>query len=144
MLQIKWWKDGFYILEDERVRQFLIPGEKEALLIDTGFADSHVLEAARQVTDLPLNVVLTHGDPDHAGGLADFASCCLQEYLRKELAGLEGGFCLAVVCCKFDGLFYFSDGHVGILNRYIVLCNLQVQFRYDVFAVVYEFYGIRP
>lgn len=79
MLQIKWWKDGFYILEDERVRQFLIPGEKEALLIDTGFADSHVLEAARQVTDLPLKVVLTHGDPDHAGGLADFASCCLHE-----------------------------------------------------------------
>ena len=43
----------------------------------TGFADSHVAEAARKITRLPLTVVLTHGDPDHAGGLDAFRSARL-------------------------------------------------------------------
>ena len=29
----------------------------------------------RALTDLPIDVVMTHGDPDHSGGLADFGSC---------------------------------------------------------------------
>lgn len=64
-----------YALEDERVRQFLVIGEERALLFDAGFADSGVLETVRALTDLPIDVVMTHGDPDHSGGLADFGSC---------------------------------------------------------------------
>lgn len=64
--------ENFYILEEGRVRQFLIVGENEALLIDTGFEDSHVLESVRKITDLPVKVILTHGDMDHTGGLPDF------------------------------------------------------------------------
>ena len=71
--------DNFYILDDGRVRQFLIIGEEDALLIDTGFEDSHVYEAVRKITDLPVKVILTHGDGDHAGGLKDFGEC----YLHK-------------------------------------------------------------
>ena len=66
---------GLYALEDERVRQFLVVGEERALLFDAGFADSGVLETVRALTDLPIDVVMTHGDPDHSGGLADFGSC---------------------------------------------------------------------
>lgn len=66
---------GLYALEDERVRQFLVIGEERALLFDAGFADSGVLETVRALTDLPIDVVMTHGDPDHSGGLADFGSC---------------------------------------------------------------------
>lgn len=66
---------GLYALEDERVRQFLVIGEGRALLFDAGFADSGVLETVRALTDLPIDVVMTHGDPDHSGGLADFGSC---------------------------------------------------------------------
>ena len=40
----------FYIIDDGRVRQFLIIGEDEALLIDTGFEDSHVYEAVRKIS----------------------------------------------------------------------------------------------
>ena len=65
---------GMYALEDERVRQFLVIGE-EALLFDAGFADSGVLETVRALTDLPIDVVMTHGDPDHSGGMVDFGSC---------------------------------------------------------------------
>lgn len=66
---------GLYALEDERVRQFLVIGEERALLFDAGFADSGVLETVRALTDLPIDVVMTHGDLDHSGGLADFGRC---------------------------------------------------------------------
>lgn len=66
---------GLYALEDERVRQFLVIGEERALLFDAGFADNGVLKTVRALTDLPIDVVMTHGDPDHSGGLADFGSC---------------------------------------------------------------------
>ena len=72
----RFWED-LYILDDGRVREFLLLGEGEALLIDTGFADSGVYEAVREFTGLPVQVVLTHGDLDHAGGLKDFGRCRL-------------------------------------------------------------------
>lgn len=66
---------GLYALEDGRVRQFLVLGGERALLFDAGFADSGVLETVRSLTDQPIDVVMTHGDRDHSGGLADFGSC---------------------------------------------------------------------
>lgn len=69
--------DHFYVLDDGRVRQFLIVGEQEALLIDTGFADSRVYERVRKITKLPVTVLMTHADMDHAGGLKDFGACFL-------------------------------------------------------------------
>ena len=71
--------ENFYILDDGRVRQFLIVGEKKALLVDTGFPDSHVYEAVQSITDLPVRVIMTHADIDHAGGLKEFGSCHLHE-----------------------------------------------------------------
>ena len=70
---------GLYALEDERVRQFLVIGEERALLFDAGFADSGVLETVRALTDLPIDVVMTHGDRDHSGGLVDFGCCRMHE-----------------------------------------------------------------
>lgn len=65
-------QEDLYMLDDGRVRQFLILGSNTALLLDTGFTDSDVLAAVRTVTDAPLQVLLTHGDLDHAGGLGNF------------------------------------------------------------------------
>ena len=79
MIEVRQFAEGLYILEEERVRQFLFTGAGQALLIDTGFADSHVLDAVRTVTDAPVQVILTHGDPDHSGGLAEFGACRLHE-----------------------------------------------------------------
>lgn len=79
--------DNLYILDDGRVRQFLFVGEKEALLIDTGFEDSRVSEKVREITDAPVRVIMTHGDRDHAGGLKSFGECYLHEadwHLIKE------------------------------------------------------------
>ena len=71
--------DGLYALEDERVRQFLVLGAERALLFDAGFADSGVLETVRSLTDQPIDVVMTHGDRDHSGGLVDFGCCRMHE-----------------------------------------------------------------
>lgn len=79
MTEAKLFRDHFYVLDDGRVRQFLIVGTKEALLIDTGFEDSGVYEAVRKITDLPMQVILTHGDMDHDGGLKDFGRCRLNK-----------------------------------------------------------------
>ena len=79
MTKAKLFMDQFYILDDERVREFLIIGQDEALLIDTGFEDSEVASAVRSVTDLPVKVIMTHGDMDHTGGLREFGSCYLHE-----------------------------------------------------------------
>lgn len=78
-MQVSAWSDHFYFLDDGRVRQFLILGKEEAVLIDTGFADSRVRDTVRSLTELPVTVLLTHGDPDHTGGLRDFESCYLHE-----------------------------------------------------------------
>lgn len=77
--EITQFMEHFYILDDGRVRQFLITGEDEALLIDTGFEDSHVYETVKEITDLPVKVILTHGDMDHTGGLKDFREGYLHE-----------------------------------------------------------------
>lgn len=75
MLQTRELFSGLYALEDERVRQFLVVGKERALLFGTGFADSGVLNAVRTLTDKPVDLVMTHGDRDHTGGLADFDVC---------------------------------------------------------------------
>ena len=125
MTEIKLFMDHFYILEDGRVRQFLIVGEQQALLIDTGFEDSGVYQAVREVTDLPVQVLLTHGDRDHTGGLKDFGSCYLTQKDWHLLdSGIEvkdlregdifrcGDFCLEVL--EIPGHTY---GSVAFLDR---------------------------
>ena len=72
MIKTTKFMDNFYILDDGMVRQFLIIGEKEALLIDDGFPGCHIRDAVSVVTDLPVSVIMTHGDMDHAGGLPEF------------------------------------------------------------------------
>ena len=87
MIQVTEFQEHFYLLDDGRVRQFLFTEPGRALLIDTGFPDSHVLASVRTVTDAPVTVVLTHGDPDHAGGLGDFDGA----YLHRGDWALAGG-----------------------------------------------------
>lgn len=71
MVRIQKMAADFYILYDGHVRQFLLLGPDKALLLDTGYRDSQVLQTVHTLTDAPVQVLLTHGDVDHAGGLAD-------------------------------------------------------------------------
>jgi glyoxylase-like metal-dependent hydrolase (beta-lactamase superfamily II) len=51
----------------------LIIGEKKAALIDTGMGITGDLDQfVRKYTNLPVTVLLTHGDPDHVGAASLF------------------------------------------------------------------------
>ncbi|MCQ2458467.1 MAG: MBL fold metallo-hydrolase [Clostridia bacterium] len=50
----------------------LLKGEKEAVLIDTGYGFEDVDAYVRQLTELPISVILTHGHHDHALGAGWF------------------------------------------------------------------------
>lgn len=116
---------GLYALYDGMVRQFLAVGEDSALLVDTGFEDSHVLDVVRTITDLPLTVVLTHGDRDHTGGVADFAAVSIHEadakmlpegknitYLKEGDVLTAGKWCFEVI--EIPGHTY---GSIALLDR---------------------------
>lgn len=61
-------KEIYHIYEPGDVGSTLIVGEKQALLIDTGYGFSDVHTVVKKLTDKPLQVVNTHGHTDHAGG----------------------------------------------------------------------------
>jgi hydroxyacylglutathione hydrolase len=49
------------------VNMYLVTGEKQAMLIDTGYPDDITPEYVRTLTPLPLIVINTHAHPDHSG-----------------------------------------------------------------------------
>ena len=54
---------------------YLLEGEKKALLIDTLSGAGNLRAFVRELTDLPITVINTHGHMDHAGGNYDFDEC---------------------------------------------------------------------
>ena len=61
-------------IEDSGVRVFLLAGDEKALLIDTGMNLPDAAEIARELTDLPLELLNTHADRDHISGNSSFDS----------------------------------------------------------------------
>ncbi|MCI2049776.1 MAG: MBL fold metallo-hydrolase [Lachnospiraceae bacterium] len=64
--------DTYAINEFGLSAQYLLIGDRKALLIDTGCGLGNVREVVRGLTDLPYDVVLTHGHLDHVGGMGSF------------------------------------------------------------------------
>lgn len=56
----------------EKVRSFLLLGEKQALLIDTGLGIGDIYQEVRRLTALPIQTVFTHVHWDHIGGGKSF------------------------------------------------------------------------
>jgi hydroxyacylglutathione hydrolase len=51
---------------------YLVEGSKKAMLVDTGMGFGDLSAKVKELTQLPLMVVNTHGHPDHAGGNPNF------------------------------------------------------------------------
>lgn len=60
------------ITDPSGVFLFLVEGETQALLVDTGTGFTGLRETVEALTDKPLTVMLTHMHPDHAGGASAF------------------------------------------------------------------------
>ena len=59
---------GFYVIEEQAVRMFLLVGSEEAVLIDTGFGGGDLKAFLQQVCPVPVTrVINTHADIDHLG-----------------------------------------------------------------------------
>ena len=50
----------------------LVIGRERAALIDTGYGKGNLMELVRRYTDLPVTLLITHGDLDHYGGYEQF------------------------------------------------------------------------
>lgn len=70
--------EGFYCIDDFS-RQFFFIGTEKILLVDTGFGRVDLTARIREVSDLPIEVLLTHGHVDHIGGLKQFGECFVNE-----------------------------------------------------------------
>ena len=66
---------GFYVIEENGVRSFLLEGSEEAVLIDTGFGNGDLKAFIATLTSLPVTKVInTHADMDHLGCSHQFNS----------------------------------------------------------------------
>lgn len=63
---------GFWAIEQQGVRCFLLEGEEYALLVDTGYG-GELREVCAGLTDKPIRLVHTHSDRDHVGASDQFA-----------------------------------------------------------------------
>ncbi len=72
-----------YAITGEAVVRYLIIGKKRALLFDTGYGFADLKKFVRTLTDLPLDVVISHGHVDHAG-----ANCFFNEKIYMNFRDL--------------------------------------------------------
>ena len=67
LYQVKKLEEGLFAVSSSAVMSYVLTGKEKALVLDTayGFGDLHAV--VRQITDLPLIVVNSHGHIDHTG-----------------------------------------------------------------------------
>lgn len=66
-------KDGFHMFETfDHTTMYLVEGSDRALLIDTGTRCKDLDSIVAKITPLPVDVVITHLHPDHAGCIGYF------------------------------------------------------------------------
>ncbi|MBE5781501.1 MAG: MBL fold metallo-hydrolase [Clostridiales bacterium] len=58
----------YKITEVNSIHRYVLLGDEKALLVDTGYGFVDVTPLIREITDLPLMVVNTHGHSDHSFG----------------------------------------------------------------------------
>ena len=67
------------ISDNGEVNAYLIEGSRKALLVDTGYGRGDIARCVAKLTPLPVEVLLTHGHGDHAGGVGPFGRAYAHE-----------------------------------------------------------------
>lgn len=80
-------EDLYVITETNSVHCYLILGSEKAVLFDIGYGYEDVQYLVKEITDLPLMLILSHGDPDHGLGCAHFDDVWLHELDYGKLIG---------------------------------------------------------
>lgn len=93
---------------DMNVDAFLVIGKKKAVMIDGLMHAKGFLQEARKLTDLPLEMIVTHGHPDHAGnGTKEFIDAGCSVSIIKEDLALLSDFHLSY---SEDAFCFIKDG----------------------------------
>lgn len=64
----------YRIVDPLGVAMYLVCGSRRAALLDTGCGVPGLAAVVRQITNLPVTVLLSHGHVDHAMGAGEFGS----------------------------------------------------------------------
>ncbi len=75
----------YHIYESLGVYCTLIVGSTSALLIDTGYGFGNIYSAVKEITDLPLQIINTHGHVDHIQGNKFFNEVMIHSADKKVL-----------------------------------------------------------
>ena len=74
-------QSGVFLLDEfSGTNCYLVVGSEKALLIDCGTGVGDLTGTIRDITPLPVEVIITHGHCDHFGGAFDFP----QAYIHKD------------------------------------------------------------
>ncbi len=107
--------DGITLLWEPHVHPLLrcniwhVTGRDSDLLVDTGLGVASLAEAAADLFDKPLTVVLTHCHMDHAGGAHEFGVCCVHAAEALALTEASNHLPLDIAAYSADDLAWFAD-----------------------------------
>ena len=116
----------YSIYDPKNVFCYLIIGQNTALLYDTAYGDAPLDPTIRQITNLPYEVVLSHGHWDHTNGASQFeekwihpADIDLIQINPGKLKMLEHGhvFDLGGITVEVVPMEGHTAGSVGLLIR---------------------------
>lgn len=83
--------ENAYRVEQGFVRCLLFVGTERALLVDTGFGgEDSLLQLIKTLTDKPVQLVVTHADPDHVGAVAEFDAVYMHKNEIPRYTGMVG------------------------------------------------------
>ena len=107
--------DGITLLWEPHVHPLLrcniwhIRGRDRDILVDTGMGVGRLSEAARDLFDSSILVVLTHTHMDHMGGAHEFANCCVHAAEAGAMASASNHLALNLGAYSQDERAWFTS-----------------------------------
>ena len=95
MMDIMQLNENTYRVEDDRVRYFIIEGTEKTLMIDSSMNNPNAIDAAKKVTNKPIELINTHADRDHIAGNIAFEKVSMQP-AEEENYRKNGGQCTII------------------------------------------------
>ena len=114
----------------EEVLSYLLVGENEAAVIDTGCGFFSIKAAIEQITQLPCKVINTHQHFDHIGSNAEFEQVLMPDHpdcRKRAQVGLSAEFCAEFVTVES----FWGEAPAGLPDPYDVKPFPQATFFKD-------------
>ena len=106
--------ENTYRIEDGMVRFFVLLGSEKALMIDTGMNTPDAIDAARKITDKPIELLNTHADRDHISGNGAFEKMYMS--LAEEECYREAGGKGEIIPIKDGDIIDLGDRPLEIIE----------------------------